>query len=339
MLTVDQTLAGPRVLLLAVTMRCDARCRMCSIWQTPQADMSCDLLRLALADGVLAGNLEYLGLTGGEPLLHPALGELVEILIDKCLRLKEISLTTNGLSSAQVQATVRGLLDMSEDNGPEIVVNVSLDGVDDVHNRVRGRPDAFFNATATLNALTQLRRTEPRLAVRLNTVVSSMNAESLYPLLRYAQEIEVPLNFSLVMDTDTYTNSHGAYSEVALRPKQRDKLRRFFARLHLPAMYDRVGQLSRDYADHLRGMLAEETRRLPCPFRDGDGYLILPDGDVYVCGVAQKGWCGNLTRTPFSVLWGDAATRNQRKELLRPACARCPSNCHLHACYDHGNPH
>lgn len=111
-----------RTLRLSVTERCTLRCRYCMPAQGRAfhgAGLQADEL-LALT-GVLRGlGLRRVKLTGGEPLLHPRLADLVAGL--KAQGYEEVSLTTNGLDLARQAAGLRRAgLDR---------VTVSLDALD-----------------------------------------------------------------------------------------------------------------------------------------------------------------------------------------------------------------
>lgn len=86
---------GPGFCQIAITNRCNARCRFCSFPQVAPADrVMADAARLH--EGLTAlqqGGIQYLCLTGGEPLLHPSL--LSVLARARELQIKTI-LCTNG---------------------------------------------------------------------------------------------------------------------------------------------------------------------------------------------------------------------------------------------------
>jgi MoaA/NifB/PqqE/SkfB family radical SAM enzyme len=117
-----------RVLVLAVSDRCDQRCLHCDIWRGSSGSGSLSLAeRLAILDDASRDGLEALLLTGGEPLLSPDLWPLAERARVRGVRLL---LATNGLQLARFAADVARLF---------AEVFVSLDGGEAAtHDALRG---------------------------------------------------------------------------------------------------------------------------------------------------------------------------------------------------------
>ena len=118
-----------RLLVLAVSDRCDQRCAHCSIWVTGRARGRALSLRerLAIAEEAIAEGVEAALLTGGEPLLAADLWPIAERLRGAGVRLM---LATNGMRLEPHAAEVGRLFDE---------VYVSLDGGRPVtHDAVRG---------------------------------------------------------------------------------------------------------------------------------------------------------------------------------------------------------
>jgi MoaA/NifB/PqqE/SkfB family radical SAM enzyme len=161
----DAPLPGPRlaslpILLLNVHQHCNCRCIMCDIWQRE------DGKELDLADfGRHRNSIEALGvkhivLTGGEPLLHRNFEAL-------CRSLKEfgvqITLLTTGLLLAKRAAVVAELVD-------EVIV--SLDGPEEVHDRVR-RVNGAFRLVG--DGVIAVRRHNSALPIRGRSTVQKAN--------------------------------------------------------------------------------------------------------------------------------------------------------------------
>lgn len=124
------------IVALSVHNRCNGRCVMCNLWQEPGTH--------ALSPAAVAGwlpewrrlGVQRVMLTGGEPLIHPHLAELVELLAASGLAL---TIATNGI----VLPLHAGLVARY---GTELIV--SLDGPQPIHDRLRGVPGAFAQLAA-----------------------------------------------------------------------------------------------------------------------------------------------------------------------------------------------
>jgi Fe-coproporphyrin III synthase len=131
-----------RLLVLAVSDRCDQTCAHCDIWRGEgRAPALTTAERMAVVEDALAGGVEEALLTGGEPLLSADLWPLAERLRAGGVRL---SLATNGM-----------LLDRYADRVAALFheVYVSLDGASAAtHDGLRGVP-AFDRLAAGLREL------------------------------------------------------------------------------------------------------------------------------------------------------------------------------------------
>ncbi len=131
----------PLVLMLEPTLRCNLACAGCGRIREYR-----DVLDRTLSAEECLGAVEEAGapvvsITGGEPLLHPEIGEIVSrITAGK----RFVHLCTNGL-----------LLESSLGKfspGPHISFVLHLDGLADSHDRAAGRKGVFDTALAAMKA-------------------------------------------------------------------------------------------------------------------------------------------------------------------------------------------
>ncbi len=141
----NEVYSGRHILQWHITHRCNLRCRHC--YQADYAcEMSPDALREALAryerflkaEGLHA----QINLTGGEPLAHPDFFSLAEEIRRHGHR---FAVLTNGTMVDAEAARQLALLK------PEFV-QVSLDGTERVHDRIRGR-GSFLRAAEGIDRL------------------------------------------------------------------------------------------------------------------------------------------------------------------------------------------
>lgn len=123
---------------------CDCRCVMCDIWK---GGSSARQLTVADVTGLLASlrrlRTRRVVLSGGEPLLHPQLFRLCELL--RGAGISKITLLTTGQQLAVRASEVASSLD-------EVIV--SLDGTEPVHDEIRGVPGAYRRLGEGVAALT-----------------------------------------------------------------------------------------------------------------------------------------------------------------------------------------
>ena len=143
----------PRVLQMPITSRCNSRCLTCGIWKdhSEKIDLNPSSLKKALLDPFFS-KVDTVGLNGGEPSLHPNIEGLLDTLF-VLKHLKRIYFISNGLITHRLLDMMAVAKSRCETKGICVHLTVSIDGVNNVHNNVRGVPDAFEKTTSTLMAI------------------------------------------------------------------------------------------------------------------------------------------------------------------------------------------
>jgi GTP 3',8-cyclase len=190
------------VLRLSLTARCNLACPYClPDGQEPPGLLQLEQ-RLAVVEAAVALGAHSLRLTGGEPLLHPQLEDLitaVEPLREQGLR--EIALTSNGtlLSARRAQALRAAGLDR---------ITLSLDGADGASvARMAGLADARAGEralTAVLEAIEHARAAgfDPATGqLKLNAVIQrGRNDDQVVPLAELCRKQGLELRLIEYMD-------------------------------------------------------------------------------------------------------------------------------------------
>jgi len=163
------------VMVLMPHSRCNCRCIMCDIWKANKNGTSIteEQLEAQLAD-FRRLKVEWVLLSGGEPLMHPNLWSLCSSV--KKLPARITLLSTGLLLARHAQEIVRYCDD----------VIVSLDGSKDVHDRIRRVPEAFDQLTAGVGAL---RMVKPDYPISGRCVLQRENFEDLPNIIETARRI------------------------------------------------------------------------------------------------------------------------------------------------------
>jgi len=150
----------PLFINFLLTYQCNSRCIMCNIWQKYQKNPKLLKKELKVNDikRFLSKNKDYLseikniGITGGEPLIRDDLVEIVR-LFHKYLPKARLGIQTNGLSPQLLKKKLKQILKFCPDFG----VSISLDGLEDVHDKVRGIKGAFNKFQASVKVVKDLK--------------------------------------------------------------------------------------------------------------------------------------------------------------------------------------
>src|SRR5690606_8416971 len=164
------------------------------IWQQKlDRQLDASNIRRIFSDGLFS-RVRVVGINGGEPTLRKDLPEIADALIESLPRLRQISVITNGLYAKRAIERIDALADRLIQRGVDLDVMVSLDGVADVHDRVRGVPGNFENAVRVLDHLLARRHA---LQVRVGCTIVRDNVYGLHDLLDFCRRRDAYVKFRL----------------------------------------------------------------------------------------------------------------------------------------------
>ncbi len=140
---------SPLRAVVQVTRRCNERCGTCKSWEMPTAG---ELTPVEIGR-LMAGmpRLVWLDLTGGEPFARGDHAEVFEQVLANTPALRVLHFPTNGWFTSRVVDTCERIAAARPDL--ELIVTVSVDGDEALHDRMRGREGAYRRALATFREL------------------------------------------------------------------------------------------------------------------------------------------------------------------------------------------
>jgi MoaA/NifB/PqqE/SkfB family radical SAM enzyme len=176
----------PVLVHFEVTLRCNAGCGFCDYWKTDPSARATELK--SFADAARFFNPMLVTFTGGEPTLRRDLEALIAE-VNRAISLKYLTLITHGamLSGDRAQS----LWDAGVNQ-----FNISLDYLDERHDRARGIPGLSARILDAIPAM----RARGIDNIRFNTVIKNDNLDQILPIVARAEELGVGVNFSLYTD-------------------------------------------------------------------------------------------------------------------------------------------
>jgi len=180
----------PKWIVFEVTDRCNSRCFHCNIWQRKPTK---DILTPEEIDQTfrdpLFNDVSYIIMTGGEPTIRDDL-EDIYLRIHRILPHATLQLSTNGLLTARVMNITKTALahDIKFDIG------ISLDGIGEEHDRIRGIRGNFDKIDGLLHKLLNLRDKNPdKLTLAVGIVLSNQTLDSIERVRAYAKKMDLIL--------------------------------------------------------------------------------------------------------------------------------------------------
>ncbi|MDH5570633.1 MAG: radical SAM protein [Gammaproteobacteria bacterium] len=292
----------PTDVSIITTYRCQMRCKMCDIWENP-SDRKTEITPKELE---ILPNLKFVNVTGGEPFIRRDLQDIVEVAFSKAPR---VVISTSGWH-------VERILEMAE-RFPNIGIRVSIEGLSQKNDDLRGRKGGFDRALNVLQGLKQMGIKD----IGFGITVSNQNSPDMLSLY------ELSKNMGLEFATASFHNSYYFHkSDNAVTNK--DVVIGHFHELIEKLMKENTPKswFRAFFNLGLINYIREGKRMLPCEAGTAN-FFIEPNGDVYPCnGLEERYWkesMGNIRETSsFEELWfSDKAT--QVREKVR----NCPKNC------------
>jgi MoaA/NifB/PqqE/SkfB family radical SAM enzyme len=143
----------PRVLQMPITNRCGSRCITCEIWKNNKVHTDIDPVELKkILQDPYFSKVYAVGVNGGEPSLYPAIDDFLESLF-VLKKLKRIYVISNGLVSTKLLEMMKVIKAKCAKRHIIVYLTISVDGVGDIHNSIRGLPHAFEKTIETLKAI------------------------------------------------------------------------------------------------------------------------------------------------------------------------------------------
>jgi len=286
---------------IITTYRCIQKCAMCHIWKSPtkaEEEFAPSLLEKL-------PRLSFCNVTGGEPFIREDLSDIVSVLKRKSRRLV---ISTNGYLTEKILK----LAGQHRDIG----VRISLEGLPEVNDSLRGRPESFDRGLETLLGLQRLKMKD----VGFGITVSDQNHADMLNLFRVAKRMNVEFATAAVHNSfyfHTQENQLDDPNQIA---------QSFQALITELLRSKKIKDWYRAYFNHgLIEYIHGRPRLLPCTagFRV---FFLDPWGEIYPCnGMEKKFWLqslGNLHQQSFKDIWS-----SQKASEVRSKVRACPKNC------------
>ena len=196
----------PKWVVLMTTDRCNSRCSHCNIWRSKKVDkiLTPQEIERIFSDKLFK-NVKYVLCTGGESTTRDDLEE-VFLSLHRALPKATLQLSTNAILP---ERTIK-LVETAMKNGITLDVGVSLDGIGEVHDKIRGVPGNFAKADWLLHKLVELKNKKyhEKLSIAAGIVVSDLTADTFNQVREYAKNLGVLLVEAWYNTSSFYSNEN-----------------------------------------------------------------------------------------------------------------------------------
>ncbi len=264
--------------IIHVTSRCNSR--------SPGAELSLEALRRL-------PKLSFVQIAGEEPFLREDLPEILRILETKS---KRIVAVTNGAFPERTAAVCREF--------PRVGIRIALEGLEDIHDAIRGQAGSFRRGYETLESLQHMGVTDLGVAM----TIQDANARDIFPLFCLTDMLG--LDFSVALA------GSGCYGQEKTSP-----VRNPLHGANNLALVIQELLCSRSPQKWLR---AYDHHNLICgmfqqpKMLHRDTFFLDTSGNVMLCsGNGNREAIGNLNTQSWEELWNSPQTKSVREKAER----------------------
>ncbi len=314
------------LVILFVTSICNARCRTCFYWLelNRKGDLTFDeLTRLSLT----MPEFHDLWISGGEPFLRKDLAKIIQVFYQNN-HIRDLRIPTNGLPTVQTIQTVKEILQTCPEL--QVEVDISIDGLGETHDRIRGVPGNFEKALTTISELQALRAQWPNFTLYINSVITQENQDEITRMGEFFEK-------NNQLDGHYFQIIRGDPKDPTLQTVNPQQLSHIYQEV-LPINFRYVSKSSRkksllelltraywkagyafSYQTQYRNYVEHAKWKMPCTA--GQTSIVIDyNGDVRVCELRKP--IGNLRRygMDFRRFWGSVERKLEVRRVELDQC-------------------
>jgi len=312
----------PFNLTLSVTNRCIAKCRTCNIWRAYLDNP--DMVKQELTAGEWENILKSIGtypvwvtISGGNQFLRDDLALIISSVAKYC-RPTVINIPVSGVMPEVIYEKTEELLKICKAGNIKLIVNISLDGLGEKQDYMRGFKGDFEKTLKTYKKLITLKKRYANFYLGIYTVVSAFNVNDISDICDFVKKELKPDAYAI---------------EIA---EQRKELINLSDAIVPPvkAYGDAVSYYLKRFKEKSRGILylKQLIRRryyylisegIVIPCRAGVvSAQISPYGDVWPCCTRAE-VMGNLKEVEydFKKIWFSRKANDIRKDIRERKCS------------------
>jgi MoaA/NifB/PqqE/SkfB family radical SAM enzyme len=325
-------------LTYAITYRCNSKCTMCNIWkkyknepQKGSEELSAEEIRAAFSKSEILKKTRIFIIAGGEPFLKNDFSDII-LSFNELNPGAAIIIASNGQNSDLIGDKLRDIRKSLVERGrgdAVIGVGISLDGMEETHDRVRGMKGSFRNA---MKAVEVIRGIEG-MFTGLTFTFTPGNYKEFYAVSDLAKEMKLGLTFQFGQTSSHYydnSDMHFSWTREQIE-EVRDILKKtrhfevlrtdFFNYGSSRAIMDRLTSYNRYFLEYVLDFQLNQKRYVDC-FSGTHSCFIDPYGNIYPCISLDKK-IGNVRKQDFDKLWTSPHANDVRKHISQRQCHCC----------------
>ncbi|MDH5719760.1 MAG: radical SAM protein [Spirochaetia bacterium] len=307
----------PKVIQLPLTNKCNSKCVMCNVWKMSNSnEMTIDEFAKYMKDPLFK-KVNSVGINGGEPSLIPNLEKYAEKIL-ALPSIRSLNIISNGFNK-NILKQIRSIYVLSKEKGVHFHVSISLDGYEDVHNKIRRIPNAFKKVTYVIDEL-HTNKEKYCDSLEVACTVMQQNVDYLIELDTYAKQKNYNMTYRLAV-SNKRIGSEKIFSKYSVLAEEKciQTAKEFFYTKYKQSQ--RVREKYKYFLIfHYLGFRIPK-RLFACPWQDS-GVTINARGELFYCAVESK-MIGSLRHSIGKNIFFKDENIKYRQELIKNYCDHC----------------
>jgi len=308
----------PINITISVTFRCNSKCKTCNVYKREGKELTLEEFK-KIFSSIGKGRVWWVTFSGGEVFLREDFKEIV-ISFYKICKPKIINIPTNGLLTSSIIPCIQEILKVCEDT--KIIVNISIDSINEHDDYIRGIPGAFKKAIDTFIQLKKLEQSFNNLNVGIHTVISVFNVNNFPYIYDHLKKYRPSSYITEIAEEREELKTIGwkitpSYLQYV---KAINYLINDIKKQKSKGMRRIIDSFRIEYYQITKKVLKTKKQIIPC-FAGFASCHITPQGDVWECCIKCSDM-GNLKDYDYNFrkLWKDKKAQKIREEIKKTKC-------------------
>ena len=327
----------PVKLTLALTSLCNSRCKICNVWKVykefperPKEELTTKDWKKLFDE--IGANLGWIDFTGGEPTLKKDMKETI-IYAYNNTAISAATLTTNAILAKSIKIIEKTLCEIPKNK--ILIVGISLDGVPEVHDKIRGVKRNFEKALRLFNEFKTLKKQYRNLIVNFAYTISEYNAGKFGIFYNFLKENYGVFISDIRMAFEHFTEYYGKkFNEKSYENIKNNLLNdvsHYFKilknrNISSDTFHKAKSAFYEFYLKNIPTFVSNPQKMIiPCVAATHSAYID-PYGTVYPC-TQWKTKLGNIKERNFKEIWWEDTAKKLRNLVKQQKCPNCWTPC------------
>lgn len=285
--------------IINISRECEMRCMMCNIWQNRKSEytgraLDAKTLKDMLAHSVFLKKMPYVVMTGGEPFLRKDFKDILFAVL-ATTHIKKVTIGTSGFLTKKILSDLEHCFSNTEKK--EVALQISLQGVGEVQDRIKGKPEAFTKVEKTIGELKKLGERFPgRLHIYVYSVLQEQNKDTFEKTYEFSEKHGIGYSFGIINNLSYNMNKSEGYTKALMNEDDFKRLEKLYPFYGVLKSWARKG-------------FTQQSTGLRC-FAAYSSFFLDFDGSVFPCLHTSNSpifRMGNIFDKSFDEIWKNAS--------------------------------